>query len=111
MNDTRRQHDASFKTKVVLEAIWSQRTIVEIASEYGVHPNQITAWKKQLLDEIPSMFTHKREKTERAYEEEKEELYKQIGQLKVENEWLKKSPLFFSRRKEGCNRGGESTYS
>ncbi len=53
MNDTRRQHDASFKTKVVLEAIRGQRTIVEIASEYGVHPNQITAWKKQVLDGIP----------------------------------------------------------
>ncbi|MCX7858379.1 MAG: transposase, partial [Deltaproteobacteria bacterium] len=96
MNSSRRrQHDASFKTMVVLEAIRGQRTIVEIASEYGVHPNQITAWKKQVLDEIPSIFSQKHEKVERAREEEKEELYKQIGQLKVENEWLKKKSSLF----------------
>lgn len=99
MSNSRRQHDASFKTMVVLEAIRGQKTIVEIASEYGVHPNQITAWKKQVLDEIPSIFSQKHEKTQRAHEEEKDELYKQIGQLRVENEWLKKKSNLFPSKK------------
>jgi len=50
MTELRRKHDGAFKARVTLEAIRGQKTITEIASEYGVHPNQITTWKKQFID-------------------------------------------------------------
>ncbi len=61
---TRKRYDSRFKAQVVLEAIKNQRTIAEIASEYGVHANQISKWKKHVLDELPGLFSNKREKTQ-----------------------------------------------
>ena len=90
MARTRKRYDASFKAKVALEAISGERRIAEIASETGVHPNQISKWKKQVLEELPGLFTDGRKKQERNSEELESELYKQIGQLKVELDWLKK---------------------
>ena len=52
----RKNYDSNFKARVVLEVLKNQRTIAEIASEYGVHANQITKWKRQVLDELPSIF-------------------------------------------------------
>ena len=77
---------------VVLEALRNQRTIAEIASEYGVHANQITKWKRRVwvLDELPGIFSSKRERDQRDNEALQAELYRQIGQLKVELDWLKK---------------------
>ncbi len=76
--------------KVALEAIKGLKTINEISSEYGVHPTQITQWKKQVLDELPQVFTHS--VSERAKSEEAliASLYQEIGQLKVELDFLKK---------------------
>ena len=101
MTDHRKRYDGTFKAKVVLESLRDQKTIAELASEYGVHPNQITQWRKQTLEELPALFSSKQAKKEKAYEEEREELLKQIGQLKVELDWVKKkSGILLSRRKE-----------
>jgi transposase len=100
MTDHRKRYDNTFKAKVVLESFKNEKTIAELASEYGVHPNQITQWRKQALEDLPSLFSSNQAKKDRVHEEEKEELLKQIGQLKVEVEWLKKkSGILHSRRK------------
>lgn len=90
MADQRKRHSASFKAKVALEAIKGQKTVSELASEYGVHPNLITKWKKQAVEELPGIFSGKKEKVEKENRELESELYRQIGQLKVELDWLKK---------------------
>lgn len=72
-------------------AIQGHKTINEIASDFGVHPNQVTAWKKKLLESSTDTFTRKNEKREEDFESEREKLYSQIGQLKVENDFLKKT--------------------
>ena len=93
---TRKRYDSRFKAQVVLEAIRNQRTMAEIASEYGVHANQITKWKRRVLDELPDIFTNKRERDQRDNEALQAELYRQIGQLKVELDWLKKKAGFIT---------------
>jgi len=90
MGDIRKKYDAALKAKIALEAVKGDKTIREISSEYGVHSSQIMKWKKQLLEELPSIFSDKRAKTEKEREDLEAELYRQIGQLKVELEWLKK---------------------
>ncbi|MHB1162250.1 MAG: IS3 family transposase [Chloroflexota bacterium] len=85
-----KRHSAEFKAKVALEAIKGQRTLNEIAGEYGVHPGQIIQWKKHLLEELPGLFASKRSREAKSEEELKASLYQQIGQLKVELDWLKK---------------------
>ena len=90
MAGRRKQYSSEFKVKVALEAIKGQKTSNEIASEYGVHPTQIAQWKKQVFDELPDVFA--RPGSERAKSEEAfiASFYQQIGQLKVEVEFLKK---------------------
>ncbi len=90
MRNMRRNHDAAFKAKVALEAVKGEKTIAQLSSIYGVHANQIGQWKKRLLSELPTLFSDKRKKVEHENEELEAELYRQIGQLKVELEWLKK---------------------
>lgn len=90
MPRTRRRFSAEFKAKVALEAIKNERTANEIASAHGIHPNQLTQWKRQLLDELPQIFSDKRVKVEKDQEALEAQLYQQIGQLKVELDWLKK---------------------
>lgn len=86
----RKQHNAEFKAKVALEAIKGLKTVNELASEYGVHPTQIHQWKKQVLDELPQVFSSRRAQNQKEQEELNATLYQQIGQLKVELDWLKK---------------------
>jgi len=90
MKNKRRNHSAAFKAKVALAAIKGDKTIAELASEYEVHPNQITQWKKQLLESLPELFSRRRHHEQRDREALTSELYQQIGQLKVELDWLKK---------------------
>ena len=86
----RKTHDAALKAKVALEALKGEKTIAQLSSQFGVHPNQIGKWKKELLERLPEIFSSKWRKEHKTDEELVEELYKQIGQLKVELDWLKK---------------------
>jgi transposase-like protein len=86
----RRQIGGDVKARVVLEALRGMRTVNEIAGEHGVHPVQITKWKKQVLEELPGLFSRKREDSAKSDEELKAQLFQEIGQLKVELDWVKK---------------------
>jgi len=86
----RRRHGADFKAKVSLEAVRGLKTVNEIAARYEVHPTQVVQWKKQVIEEIPNIFSSSREKRAKADEEWKAQLYQEIGQLQVELNWLKK---------------------
>lgn len=90
MAKRRRQFTGTFKAKVALEAIKGQRTVQELAAGYGVHPNQITNWKKQLIEAAADVFSGARERRDLAAETEKDELYRQIGKLQVQLDWLQK---------------------
>lgn len=87
---TRRQHSAEFKARVALEAIKGERTINEIAADYEVHPVQVQQWKKLALEAMASAFGSKKDQTAADHEALTAQLYQQIGQLKVEVDWLKK---------------------
>jgi putative transposase len=86
----RKSFTAEFKSKVALEALKEQKTINQIATEYGVFPNQVCTWKKELLEGIGTIFSDKRKKECSPKEDIVPQLYQQIGQLKVEVDWLKK---------------------
>jgi transposase-like protein len=86
----RKQYSADFKAKVALEAIRGTKTANEIASEYGVHPTQIAEWKKLALERIPELFNTRGNEKHRDEEALIATLYQQIGQLKVELDWVKK---------------------
>ena len=87
----RKQYEAVFKAKVALEVVKGKKTIAQIATEFEVHPNQIRQWRRHLLDVLPEVFSNRRPQHEKARDEIEAELYRQIGQLKVELEWLKKN--------------------
>lgn len=93
----RKRHTPEFKAKVALEALREEKTVNQIASEYEVHAAQVSQWKKQALEKIADGF---RSKSQKKKEEgpSKEELFGQIGQLKVELDWLKKKSTVLSSR-------------
>ena len=92
----RKTYTTEFKVKVVLEAFKGQRTINEISSHYGIHPNQVNQWKKQAVENLPDVFSSRRARAAEDEEVLKGQLYQQIGQLKVELDWLKKKAGLFS---------------
>ena len=102
----RKAYDDSFKSRVALEAIKGERTISEIASQFEVHPNQITKWKKQLLENVSSLFSKKKDPEIEELRKLTEELYKKIGQQNIELEFLKKSTSKSRTCKEGACREG-----
>jgi len=89
MSNLRRKFSASFKARIAMEALQERETIEFLSKKHDVHPNQILRWKKELSDNSIKMFSREpvgSDKSERLINE----LYRQIGQLKVDNEWLKK---------------------
>jgi transposase-like protein len=97
MTATRKQHTMQFKFKVALAAAKEDKTVNQLASEYQLHPSQISSWKKQLLDQGSALFGRQgnRQKTDQTAREA--ELYEQIGRLKMELEWLKKKSAQFAK--------------
>ena len=87
----RKTHPLQTKVKVAIEAIKGEKTISEMTSKYGIHTTQINNWKKQALEQIPNAFSRKRKKQKESQQKLIDELYRQIGQLKVENDFLKKN--------------------
>jgi transposase-like protein len=85
-----KRYSADLKAKIALEAIKAQRTANEIAAEYGVHPTQIAQWKKQALDGLPDLFSTRASNQAKSEEALIASLYQQIGQLKVQVDWLEK---------------------
>jgi transposase len=86
----RKSFSSEFMAKVALAAIKEETTIAELSSKYEVHRTQIGNWRKQALEGLVEVFKGKRDKSKKDNERLVDELYRQIGQLKVENEWLKK---------------------
>ncbi len=82
--------EAGLKAKVALEAIKGEKTLTQISSDYGVHPNLVSKWKQELLRGAAEIFSKHIGKQSNGQEEQVEKLYKSIGELKVENDWLKK---------------------
>jgi transposase-like protein len=88
----RKQYSAAFKLKAVLEMLKEERTIPEIASEFEVHPTMLHAWRREFVEKAPAIFEDKRKRTDAEDAEQLTgQLYQQIGQLKVENDFLKQA--------------------
>ena len=89
----RKQFTPSFKAKVALEAI-KEKTATEIGRTFSIHPNLVGIWKRQALEGLPEVFANSRQQRRTEDEAEKDELYRKIGQLKVELDWIKKKSGF-----------------
>lgn len=90
----RKRYSAEFKAKVALEAIKGEKTVAEMATRFGIHPNQVGDWKRQAVEGMTGVFTGKTERNDMAHEAEIKELHAKIGQLTVERDFLGKA---FSR--------------
>jgi transposase-like protein len=88
----RKRYSAQFKFQVALEAVKGLKTVNQLASEHELHPNQVSQWKRQLLEEGATIFDNgAAQQQQREMAQTEAELYEQIGRLKMEVEWLKKS--------------------
>lgn len=90
MSRIRKTFSKEFKAKVALEAYKGQKTINELSKDYQVHPNVVSNWKKQLIENVTEIFSNKRGPKSETDLEEKDRLYRQIGKQQVELDWLKK---------------------
>ena len=90
MTRTRRNFSPEFKSKVALAALREELTLAEIAKKYDVHPNMISNWKRQVIDQMQGIFSGKKNQVDRSREEEIKELHAKIGQLTIEKDFLKK---------------------
>lgn len=90
MAGKRRQHGSAFKAKVAFAALKGDKTLAELASQFGIHPVQVSEWKKRLLEGAAEVFEDGRRSRAPALASSESELFEQIGRLKMELEWLKK---------------------
>ena len=90
MTKKRRRFTAEFKARVVRAAMREDKTLAELASEFGVHANQITDWKRQAIEALPEVFSRRKAADAKAAEAHEARLYEQVGKLQVELEWMKK---------------------
>lgn len=95
MTAKRRQYSAEFKFRVALAAVKEVNTVSELASQHEVHPTLIRKWKQQLLQDGPQVFARSNGQAQREQAVKENELYEQIGRLKMELEWLKKKAAQF----------------
>lgn len=86
----RRRFTSEFKSRVVRAALREDKTLAELAGQFGVHASQITEWKRQVLEAMPEVFGRRKAADARASEEHEARLYEQVGKLQVELEWMKK---------------------
>ena len=91
----RKNYGSEFKAKVAMEAVAGRQTINEIAKRHEVHPVQVSKWKKQFLEAAPGIFESANKRQAVVDEELTDQLYQQIGRLKVELDWLKKKSAMF----------------
>ena len=88
MKGSRKKHSPSFKAKVALEAVKGEETIAQIASRFEVHPNLVTKWRKALREDATRIFGEDHIRKKKEDEDLVARLYQQIGQLKVEKDFL-----------------------
>ncbi len=94
MGKTRKQFSKEFKAKVAFEALKGEKTMSELSSEFGVHVSQIAKWKKELAEGISGVFASKADPDEKKKDKIIDDLYRRIGKIEVENDWLKKKLPF-----------------
>lgn len=91
MSKKRRKFTAEFKARVALDALSGEHTLSELASKYGVHPNQVSQWKKQAKEQVVAGFAGKAQKAQQSDEARIKELHAKIGQLTVEKDFLQQA--------------------
>jgi putative transposase len=90
MKRQRKQHSPGFKAKVALEGVRGERTLNELAGQFELHPTQVVQWKKRLVEGANELFNGRAQQDAVAESALRDRLYQEIGQLKVELDWLKK---------------------
>lgn len=90
MTQNRRHFTAEFKARVVRAALREDKTLAQLAGEFDIHPNQITEWKRQVLDSLPELFSQKKKAGQQDNQQLIDRLYRQIGELQVDVNWMKK---------------------